>query len=60
MSCFFSPPCSEETQRSVRDGGGGRPDDLSTLRGYVEALGGRLEVNAVFLDATVSLIAAKP
>jgi DNA-binding XRE family transcriptional regulator len=32
---------------------------LSTLRGYVEALGGRLEVNAVFPDVTVSLIAAK-
>jgi DNA-binding XRE family transcriptional regulator len=32
---------------------------LSTLRGYVEALGGRLEVNAVFPDATVSLIAAE-
>jgi DNA-binding XRE family transcriptional regulator len=32
---------------------------LSTLRGYVEALGGRLEVNVVFPDATVSLIAAE-
>ncbi len=31
---------------------------LSTLRGYAEALGGRLEVNAVFPDATVTLIAA--
>lgn len=28
---------------------------LSTLHGYVEALGGRLEVNAVFPDQTVSL-----
>lgn len=28
---------------------------LSTLRKYVEALGGRLEVNAVFPDKTVSL-----
>ena len=33
---------------------------LATLRGYVEALGGRLEVNAVFPDQTVTLIAAKP
>jgi predicted transcriptional regulator len=28
---------------------------LSTLRGYVEALGGRLEINAVFPERTVSL-----
>ena len=33
---------------------------LSTLRGYVEALGGKLEVNVVFPDGTVTLIAAKP
>jgi DNA-binding XRE family transcriptional regulator len=32
---------------------------LSTLRGYAEALGGHLEVNVVFPDATISLIAAK-
>jgi hypothetical protein len=32
---------------------------LSTLRGYVEALGGKLEVNVVFPDATVTLIAAE-
>jgi transcriptional regulator with XRE-family HTH domain len=31
---------------------------LSTLRGYVAALGGELEVNAVFPDETVALIAA--
>jgi transcriptional regulator with XRE-family HTH domain len=31
---------------------------LSTLRGYVAALGGELEVNAVFPDETVSLVAA--
>lgn len=29
---------------------------LSTLRGYVAALGGRLEVNAVFPDGTVPLV----
>ncbi len=28
---------------------------LSTLRGYVEALGGRLEINAVFPERTVTL-----
>jgi predicted transcriptional regulator len=28
---------------------------LSTLRGYVEALGGRLEINAVFPDRTIPL-----
>lgn len=28
---------------------------LSTLHGYVEALGGHLEVNAIFPDQTVSL-----
>lgn len=28
---------------------------LSTLRGYVEALGGRLELRAVFPDQTVDL-----
>ena len=33
---------------------------LSTLRGYVEALRGQLEVNAVFPVETVTLIAAKP
>ncbi len=33
---------------------------LSTLRSYVEALGGRLEVNAVFADGVVSLVAAEP
>lgn len=33
---------------------------LSMLGGYVEALGGRLEVNAVFPDETVTLVAAKP
>jgi len=32
---------------------------LSTLRGYVAALGGRLEINAVFPDRSVSLVAAK-
>lgn len=32
---------------------------LSTLRDYAEALGGRLEVNVVFPDATVSLLSAK-
>jgi DNA-binding XRE family transcriptional regulator len=32
---------------------------LSTLRGYVEALGGKLEVNVIFPDATVTLIAAE-
>jgi predicted transcriptional regulator len=30
---------------------------LSTLRGYVEALGGRLELNAVFPDRTVVIVA---
>ncbi len=29
---------------------------LSTLRGYVAALGGQLEVNAVFPDDTVTLV----
>lgn len=29
---------------------------LSTLRDYVEALGGRLEINAVFPDQTITLI----
>jgi len=33
---------------------------LSTLRGYVAALGGELEVNAVFPDGTVTLIPANP
>ena len=35
-----------------------RQDDLylSTLGGYVEALGGRLEVRAVFDDETVDLV----
>jgi transcriptional regulator with XRE-family HTH domain len=28
---------------------------LSTLRGYVEALGGKLEINAVFPEHTVTL-----
>lgn len=28
---------------------------LSTLRSYVEALGGRLEINAVFPDQTITL-----
>ena len=32
---------------------------LSTLRGYVEALGGRLEINAVFPDRTVALVAGR-
>lgn len=32
---------------------------LSTLRGYVEALGGRLEINVVFPDETITLIAAR-
>jgi hypothetical protein len=32
---------------------------LSTLSAYVEALGGRLEVNAVFPDETIRLIAAE-
>lgn len=29
---------------------------LSTLREYVEALGGRLEINAVFPDQTIALV----
>lgn len=29
---------------------------LSTLCGYVEALGGRLEMRAVFPDATISIL----
>lgn len=35
-----------------------RQDDLylSTLGGYVEALGGRLEVRAVFEDETIDLV----
>ena len=33
---------------------------LSTLRSYVEALGGRLEVNAAFAAGVASLIAAEP
>ena len=32
--------------------------DLSTLRGYVAALGGQLEVNAVFPDGKVTLVPA--
>jgi DNA-binding XRE family transcriptional regulator len=32
---------------------------LSTLRGYVAALGAELEVNAVFPDGTVTLVPAK-
>ncbi len=32
---------------------------LSTPRSYAEALGGRLDVNIVFPDAAVTLIAAK-
>jgi hypothetical protein len=32
---------------------------LSTLRGYVEALGGHLEINAVFPDQTVNLTLPK-
>jgi transcriptional regulator with XRE-family HTH domain len=32
---------------------------LSTLRGYVAALGGELEVNAVFPDGKVALVPAK-
>ena len=32
---------------------------LSTLRGYVAALGGELEVNAVFPDGKVTLVPAK-
>jgi transcriptional regulator with XRE-family HTH domain len=38
-----------------------RKEDLyvSTLRDYVEALGGRLEINAVFPDATISLAILK-
>jgi DNA-binding XRE family transcriptional regulator len=30
---------------------------ISTLRGYVAALGGKLEINAVFPDQTVALVA---
>jgi hypothetical protein len=33
---------------------------LSTLRSYVEALGGRLEVNAAFAAGVASLVAAEP
>lgn len=33
---------------------------LSTLRDYVEALGGRLEINAVFADGVVTLVGAGP
>jgi DNA-binding XRE family transcriptional regulator len=33
---------------------------LSTLRGYVAALGGQLEVNAVFPDGKVTLVPADP
>jgi len=33
---------------------------LSTLRNYIEALGGRLEVHAVFDDQTVDLDAREP
>lgn len=32
---------------------------LSTLRGYVAALGGQLEVNAVFPDGKVTLVPAE-
>lgn len=32
---------------------------LSTLRRYVAALGGELEINAVFPDRTVSLVAPR-
>lgn len=32
---------------------------LSTLRRYVAALGGELEINAVFPDRTVALVAAR-
>jgi DNA-binding XRE family transcriptional regulator len=32
---------------------------LSTLRGYVAALGGELEVNAVFADGKVALVPAE-
>jgi DNA-binding XRE family transcriptional regulator len=31
---------------------------LSTLRGYLAALGGELEINAVFPDGTVTLVPA--
>jgi len=31
---------------------------LSTLRGYVAALGGELEINAVFPDRTIALVGA--
>ena len=33
---------------------------LSTLRAYVAALGGEIEINAVFPDGTVRLVAAPP
>ncbi len=33
---------------------------LSTLRGHVQALGGRLEVHAVFPDQTISIMAKRP
>jgi transcriptional regulator with XRE-family HTH domain len=32
---------------------------ISTLRGYVIALGGKLEINAVFPDQTVALVATE-
>jgi len=32
---------------------------LSTLRGYVEALGGRLEISAIFPDETINLTSLK-
>ena len=39
----------------------GREEDLylATLRGYVAALGGELEVNAVFPDGKVALVPAE-
>ncbi len=32
---------------------------LSTLRGYIAAMGGRLEINAVFPEATVPLVTSR-
>lgn len=44
--------------RSARIDWRGEVVYLSTLRRYVAALGGELEVNAVFPDRTVTLVAA--
>ena len=54
-----APDASQPNVSELELGTGDRDDVyLSTLRHYIEALGGRLEITAIFPDETIRLVPA--